>query len=256
MAAMQDYGPHTYGDSFADVYDLWYPEVSDAAATVDALVALAAGRPEPVLELGIGSGRLALPLAERGVAVWGIDASAAMVERLRAKPGGATLPVALGDMATLDLASLPGGAEARFCVVFAAYNTLFNLTTMAAQERCLRRVAEVLAPGGVLVVEAFVPPDGADGTEDAVSLRTLEVDRVVLSVSRHRPDHQVIEGQAIELTSGGIRLRPWMVRYAPVAELDRLAWSAGLRLRHRHGGWRDEPFAATSSVHVSVYEPR
>jgi SAM-dependent methyltransferase len=253
---MDDYGPSTYGDGFADVYDEWYAEVSDVEGTVDHLVALAAGRTEPVLELGIGSGRLALPLAARGVSVWGIDASAAMVERLRAKPGGAGLPVALGDMAALDLTGLPGGAGVRFSVVFAAYNTLFNLTEPDAQQRCLARVADVLAPGGRLVVEAFVPPEDAAGTEDAVTLRTLAIDRVVLSVSRHRPDRQVIEGQAIELSSGGVRLRPWMVRYASPGELDERAGTAGMVLASRHGGWRGEHFGAGSSLHVSVYERR
>src|SRR5205823_13170006 len=110
-----------------------------------------------VLELGIGSGRLALPLAARDLDVWGIDASAAMVTRLRAKKGGDAVPVAVGDMAGVDLSSLPGGAAARVGLVFVAINTFFNLTTADAQQRCLQRVRALLEPDGLFVLEAFVP---------------------------------------------------------------------------------------------------
>jgi SAM-dependent methyltransferase len=152
LVVVDGYDASTYGERFAEVYDDWYGDVSDIEACTRRLAALSAAHGGgPVLELGIGSGRLALPLARLGVEVHGIDASASMVERLRAKPGGESVTVTIGDMADLALADPPP-----FSVVFVAFNTLFNLATDADQRRCLRRVTEVLAPGGVLVVEAFV----------------------------------------------------------------------------------------------------
>ncbi len=128
---MEGYGASSYGDGMADVYDEWYAtrgDIDGAVATLAAIAATVAG-PGPVLELGIGSGRLALPLAATGLEVWGVDASPAMVARLRAKPGGDRLPVAVGDMAELDLTGLRSGDQARFSLVFAADNTFFNLTS-------------------------------------------------------------------------------------------------------------------------------
>src|SRR5262249_35029277 len=136
--SVEGYGPSSYGDGMADVYDDWYATRGDIEGAVATIARLASeiGEDRPVLELGIGSGRLALPLAARGVDVWGVDASAAMVARLQAKPGGERVPVALGDMADIDLSGIPGGAGASFAVVFAADNTFFNLTTAEAQARC------------------------------------------------------------------------------------------------------------------------
>lgn len=243
------YGPASYGDAFADVYDEWYGDVTDAAAVADAVAPWAGGR--PVLELGIGSGRLALPLAARGVEVVGIDASAAMVERLRAKPGGDAIPVLIGDMADVDLAGLPTAVPTRFGVVLLAFNTLFNLDTEAAQTRCLARAAAVLAPGGRVVVEAAVPEPGAP--PGAVEARTVEVDRVVLNVSRREAGGDVVRGQVVEITERGIRLRPWVVRPVGPAAIDAMAAAGGLRLVERRSDWRGTPYAEGDPVHVSVY---
>jgi SAM-dependent methyltransferase len=248
---MQGYGPASYGDGFADVYDDWYAEVSDVDATVARLTALANGR--RVLELGIGSGRIALPLAAGGLEVWGIDASAAMVQRLRSKPGGTSVPVAIGDMAELDLSTLPGGATARFGVVFVIYNTFFNLTSQAAQRRCLAAAAGRLSPGGRLVIEAFVP--STDAPTSIVEAPVVEVDRVVLTVSRERTD-QVIDGQHIEITEHGVRLRPWRIRYLRPDQLDELAAAAGLTLVERWSTWGGEPYEVGDVVHISVYGGR
>jgi SAM-dependent methyltransferase len=237
------YDPSTYGDGMADVYDDWYADVSDVDATVARLATLAG--PGPVLELGVGTGRLALPLAASGITVHGVDASAAMVARLRAKPGGASVDVTLGDMAGPE----PAGP---YELVFVAYNTFFNLTSEDDQRRCLQNVASRLRPGGRFVVEAFVPPDQAPASAVA-DVRTLELDRVVLSLSRHEPGSQVAVGQFVDLCESGIRLRPWRIRYASPEQLDRLAAGAGLALLERHAGWRAEPFTGASSVHVSVY---
>jgi SAM-dependent methyltransferase len=259
---MDGYGPTTYGEGFADVYDDWYAGVSDVESTVERVAALArraagdgvTASPAPVLELGGGSGRLAVPLAQAGVPMWTVDASPAMVQRLRAKPGGHRVHAVVGDMAALPLSS-----GARFGVVLCAFNTLFNLTTADAQRRCLAGVAERLDPDrGRLVVEAFVPPAPDDAVGDAIGAvepRHIGVDEVVLTVSRLDPATHTITGQHVQITEAGIRLRPWMLRYLSPDELDALAGEAGLRLVARHAGWRDEPFTAESSHQVSAYAP-
>lgn len=244
---VEGYGAGTYGDRFADVYDDWYGEVSDVEGTVDRIAALAAGG--PVLELGVGSGRLAIPLAARGLEVHGVDASPAMVERLRAKPGGERVTVTVGDMAVLDLVAPPP-----FAVVLVAFNTFFNLVTEDAQRRCLDRVVRLLSPRGRLVLEAFVPGDGA--VRAAVEPRRITVDEVVLSVSTTDPAVQTVTGQHVHLSEAGIRLRPWVLRYAAPSELDAMAASAGLDLEARHAGWRGEPFDEGSVAHVSTYRVR
>lgn len=252
--AVDGYGPASYGDAFADVYDQWYADETEVEAAVRRLAALAAGG--PALELGVGSGRLAIPLARAGVEVWGVDASEAMVSRLRAKPGGERVRVTISDMADLDLEPAPGGVAPRFSLVFAAYNTLFNLTSRDAQVRCLRRVGAVLGAGGRVVIEAFVPGDALVSSADALVVRSIELGRLVLAASRHDPGTQVLSGQHVEITEAGVRLRPWCVRYASPAQLDGIAAEAGLELVERWEGWTGEPFGDDSATHVSVYRLR
>lgn len=248
---MQGYGDSTYGDAFADVYDDWYATVTDVDATVGTVADLCPpdGR---VLELGVGTGRLAIPLAARGLRVTGVDASPAMLDRLRVNdPAGAVTGV-LGDMA----GPLPDG---RFDVVLAAYNTLFNLLTPERQAACFRAVAERLALAGSFVVEAFVPePSPArDAPAGTVAVRELRADRVVLSVSRDDRAAQRAEGHYVELTeTGGVRLRPWSIRYAATTELDGMAASAGLILAERWASFARDPFDDRSQRHVSVYRSR
>lgn len=243
---MKGFGSSTYGDGFADVYDEWYGDASEAAAVVDALVALTGAG--PVLELGIGTGRLALPLSERGLEVHGIDASPAMVERLRAKPGGTALAVTIGDIADVAV-EVPGG----FGLVLAAYNTLFNLTSAGAQRRCLANASRCLRPGGAVVVEAFVPSPDPDGPTGDVTASVVEAGRVVLQVTRRHPQTQTVEGSVVSITEEGIRLRPWHIRYAWPDELDLMAEAAGLELTERWADWRGQPFGPESTNHVSVY---
>jgi ubiquinone/menaquinone biosynthesis C-methylase UbiE len=247
LAGVEGYDARSYGDGFADVYDDWYAEVSDVAGTVARVTELAndaGGR--RVLELGVGTGRLALPLAATGLEVTGIDASEEMLQRLRAKPGSEGVQAVLGDMATLPV-------DGTFAVVFVAFNTFFNLTTQAAQQACLHRVAEVVDPGGYFVVEAFVPPEPGSAPDSGVSVRSIEVDHVVLTAARRTPSEQTITGQHIEISEQGIKLRPWVVRYATPQQLDEMAAWAGLTLVSRHGDWARTPFDDASGAHVSVY---
>lgn len=252
---MDGYGPASYGDGIADTYDDWYGAELDTGAAVEALLALAArAGARRALELGIGSGRLALPLAEHGLDVWGVDASEAMVAALRAKRGGSDLRVAIGDMADADLCALPDGDSARFGLIFVAVNTFFNLTTVEAQMRCAERVRALLEPDGLFVLEAFVP--AADAPTNAVEARTVELDHVILTASRHDPVTQTVTGQHIELRETGVRLRPWMIRYAPPDELDRMLGEAGLRLVERWSDWKGTRFAEGDNRHVSLYAPQ
>jgi SAM-dependent methyltransferase len=252
---VEGYRASTYGDRFADVYDDWYEDVSDVAATVARVADLARPRGGRVLELGAGSGRLAVPLAAAGLDVWAVDASTAMIDRLRAKPGGERVHAVVDDMADLRAPGLD--AAGGFGVVLCAFNTLFNITDTAGQRRCLARAREVLAPDGRVVVEAFVPPPGGerDAAVGAVEPRHIGLDEVVLTVSRLDPAARTITGQHVQITESGVRLRPWVLHYASPDELDLLAAEAGLHLVSRHAGWHGEEFAATAETHVSVYGP-
>lgn len=246
MPTVEGYDDTTYGRAFADVYDDWYGGISDVATTVADLVDLADGG--PVLELGVGTGRLAIPVAERlgGITTIGIDSSRDMLQRLLDRPRPANLEVVHGDMVD----DLPTGP---FSLAFVAYNTFFNLTTAARQAACFGAVASRLVAGGRFVIEAFVPEvPPRDG--DRVEIRTLTADRVVLSLSRHDARSQRAEGQFVELTeAGGVRLRPWSIRYATPPELDTMAADAGLEREHRWESFGRTPWTPDSVRHVTVY---
>jgi len=245
---MQGYDASSYGDGFADVYDDWYQGISDVDVTVVELLDLAGSG--TVLELGVGTGRLAVPLAEAGLAqditVVGIDASEAMLARLAWRDPGGLITTIHGDMRH----DLPEGP---FALVFAAYNTLFNLTDEGGQARCFVDVARRLRPGGRFVIEAFVPDD-PPRRGDSVTVRSIEAARVVLSISVDDPDNQSAAGQFVELTeAGGVRLRPWSIRYSTPAQLDEYGRAAGLTLEQRWESFGRTPFDDESARHVSVY---
>ncbi len=243
---MRGYDHRSYGDGFADVYDDWYADVTDVTATVQRMLELA-GDGGRVLELGIGTGRLAVPMANAGLRVVGVDASDAMLARLRARDGDGRVEAILGDMTDL----LPDGP---FDAVLIAYNTIFNLLGDHDQPRLFRRVSERLGPTGAFVVEAFVPDVRTGDGSSEVTVRSMAVDHVVLSVSVNRPDEQRFEGQFVQLTeSGGVRLRPWSIRWATPAQLDDMAADAGLHLVERSGDMAGAPFTDDSRQHVSVY---
>jgi SAM-dependent methyltransferase len=240
---VKDYDETTYGDRVADVYDTWYADLDPGPAATTLAELAGGGR---ALELAIGTGRIALPLAERGVEVHGIDASEAMVARLRAKPGGERIPVTMGDFADV-------GVDGRYALVFVAFNTFFALLTQEDQVRCFANVAAHLDEGGAFVLEAFVPDLGRFSRNQRVDTTRVEADSVMLNVSIHDPVGQRVSSQHVVLDGGGVRLQPVAIRYAFPAELDLMARLAGLELRERWGGWSREPFTAASGNHVSVY---
>ena len=236
-----------YDDRRADEYDDRYAARFAEAEASAGFLAAVDRPPGPVLELGVGTGRLALPLAARGLEVHGVDTSDAMLAHLRAKPGSDRVHVTTGDFG--DLGDLVPGP---YSLVYLAFNTLFELDDQEAQIRCLAGVAARLAPGGAFVVEAFPPDLGK--AEDAVTLVDVDEAGARFQAVRHDPIAQVVTGQTITVTEAGIALWPFRLRYVTVPELDLMARLAGLRLRNRAGGWRGEPFTAASARHVSVYE--
>ena len=244
MDGREGYDAAAYGDRIADVYDELPTHPPDAEAAAAYLADLAC--PGPVLELAIGTGRLALPLAERGVAVSGIDASEAMVAKLRAKPGGDRIPVAIGDFADVPV-------DGRFALICVVYNTLFALLDRGAQQRCFERVADHLAPGGRFVVEAFVPDPSRFQRDQHVEVRHVGDDSVLLSVSRHDAARQRVDSLLVRLGNDSVRTWPVRIRYSYPSELDVMAEAAALRLEQRWGGWEREPFTDDSVKHISVY---
>lgn len=201
----------------------------------------------PALELAVGTGRIALPLLSRGIRVDGVDISPAMVNRLRAKPGGEKISVTIGDFADVPVSGT-------YRLIFVVFNTMFNLLTQEDQVRCFENVAAHLADDGSFVIEAFVPGFLYRLRDDQyVDAETIGVDEVGLDVARHDPVKQLLTESHVSLSSGGIRLDPIVTRYAWPSELDLMARIAGLRLKERLGGWNREPFTSTSSNCVSVY---
>jgi SAM-dependent methyltransferase len=241
---MKGYEPiMSFGEDVAEMYrDV---QRGDEIATVAFLEQLA-GR-GPVLELATGTGRIALPLAARGIRVDGVDISPAMIAQLRAKPGGDEISVTVGNFADVPV---PG----TYRLIFVVWNTLFNLLTQEEQVRCFENVADHLTDDGSFVVEAFVPAFLYRLRNDQyVDAEAIRVDEVRLDVLRHDMATQMIEESHVSLSSAGVRLNPVVQRYAWPSELDLMARIAGLRLKYRWGGWNREPFNSTSSTHVSVY---
>jgi SAM-dependent methyltransferase len=233
-----------FGEDIAEHYD----ELSvrgDEEATVAFLEQLA--RSGPALELAIGTGRIALPLAARGVVVDGIDLSPAMVAKLRAKPGGNQLTVTIGDFAEVPV---PG----TYRLIYVVFNTLFNLLTQDEQVRCFENVAAHLTADGAFVVEAGTP-DWLYRLRNNqhVDAEAIEVAEVRLDVLRHDPLTQTIEESHVFLSAGRTRMWPVVQRYSWNSELDLMARIAGLRLQERWAGWSREPFGSASPNCISVY---
>src|SRR2546421_8227671 len=233
----------SFGEDAAEIYD--DEPRGDEVEAVAFLERLAGGG--PALELAIGTGRIALPLAARGIQVDGIDFSPAMVAKLRAKPGGDQISVTMGNFADVPV-------QGTYRLVFVVFNTLFNLLTQDDQVRCFENVAAHLTDDGAFVVEAFVPTYLTRLRDDQyVDAEAIGIDEVRLDVGRHDPVTQRLDESHVVLSRAGVRLYPIVTRYAWPSELDLMARIAGLRLKDRWAGWNREPFTATSSTHVSVY---
>jgi SAM-dependent methyltransferase len=226
-----------YDESSAEMFD---PAVVGPA--VDLLAELAGGG--AALELGVGTGRLALPLSERGVRVHGIDLSPDMIARLRAKSGGERIPVSIGDFATTRV-------EGTFAVVYLVFNTVMNLTSQEEQVACFANAAEHLRPGGRFVVEVGVPdlqrlPPGERARPFALSPTRLGFDEYDVARQGLVSHHYTVTDGRLEVTSVPFR-------YVWPAELDLMARLAGLVPEDRWEDWRRRPFTGDSRAHVSVW---
>jgi hypothetical protein len=212
-------------------------------SVVDVLAGLAGdGR---ALEFAIGTGRIALPLAARGVPVAGMDISRAMVARLRAKPGGDAVEVAIGDIATTRV-------DGTFSLVYLVFNTIMNLTTQAAQVACFRNAAAHLEPAGSFVIETMVPE--LQRLPPGETFRTYGVIDTAWSFDEYDIANQGLISHHFDTVDGVVRRNSVPFRYVWPAELDLMAEMAGMRLRARWSDWHREPFTSDSTKHVSVWE--
>ena len=235
-----------FGERVAAGYDEDSAGMFDPAVVGPAVEMLAELAGDGVaLEFAIGTGRIALPLSERGVRVVGIDSSDAMLARLREKPGAERVAAMVGDMAATRV-------DGEFSVVYLVFNTIFNLATQDGQVACFENAAAHLDRGGRFVIEARVP-----------ELQRLPLGQTVLpwradprGMSYYVYDTvtQRLSGQHYDFSDGGVQPSPVEMRYAWPAELDLMARLAGMRLEGRWGGWKREPFTGLSPAHVSVYE--
>jgi SAM-dependent methyltransferase len=227
-----------YDESEAEMFD---PAVIEPA--VDFLAELAgSGR---ALELGIGTGRIALPLSQRGVPVHGIDLSNAMVARLREKRGGEDIGVTIGDFATTTV-------EGTFSVAYLVFNTISNLTTQAAQVACFRNVAAHLEPGGCFVIEVGVP--ALQRLPPGETIRAFHVSETRWGLDEYDVAQQGLVSHHFRIVDGRLERVSIPFRYAWPAEFDLMAQLAGMTLRERWSGWKREPFTSDSRKHVSVWE--
>jgi SAM-dependent methyltransferase len=245
---MKNYQPvMSFNEDVAAIYDDT-SQRGDEASTVAFLEQLAKGG--PALELAIGTGRIALPLAARGVKVDGIDISPAMVTRLRAKPGGEHIEVAIGNFADV---AVPGA----YRLIYVVFNTLYNLVTQDEQVRCFENVANHLTEDGVFVVEGGVPTEFYRlRNNQYVDAEAIGIDHVRLDIARFDPLKQLLEETHVTLSSSGVQLNPIVTRYAWPSELDLMARIAGLQLQERWSSWNREPFSGESRNCVSVYARR
>jgi SAM-dependent methyltransferase len=238
------FDPADYGRHIAGSYDRttgarpWADEV--------ALISELAGPGGSVLEFGIGTGRLALPLIERGHPVAGVEGSAEMVEQLRAKPGGADLEVEVGNFAEIG----PGGT---FAVVVLAWNTIYALPSQQAQIDCFANAAAHLDPGGLFLIDTWVPDPGAFRHGRAVRLVDQSEGGVVLETAQIFPATQLMTTNKVYLASGSVEVFPANHRYAWPAELDLMARLAGMQLAFRWADARRTPYTDTSTTHVSAW---
>lgn len=243
---MSQYDQETYGQTWAPYYDDIRSEFEDS--TID-LLAGYAGTPPRAMELAIGTGRIALPLAARGVEVSGIDISAEMVAKLREKVGGAAIEVTMGDFADV-------GVDDTFPLIYLSFNTLFALLTQERQVECFQNVASHLEPGGRFVIDCFVPDMKRwddHNTRMAVSSISSNKEHAY-EMSIHHPIEQTITSHQVRrLADGSTVVLPVRIRYAWPSELDLMAQLGGLKLEERWGWYDRRRFTERSTNHVSVY---
>ena len=235
-----------FGERVAEHYDARYTYLSDPAV-VDPIVAFLAdlAHEGAALEFGIGTGRIALPLAQRGIRVSGIELSEAMVTRLRAKPGAEQIGVTIGDFATTTV-------EGMFSVAYLVANTIMNLTTQDEQVACFRNAAAHLEPGGLFVIEVLVP--GLRRLPPGETFQPFDVSPTHVGFDEYDVARQGLVSHHYWIADGKVEVLSPPFRYVWPSELDLMARLAGMTLRERWSGWKREPFTSESTTHVSVWE--
>jgi SAM-dependent methyltransferase len=243
---VQGYTSASYGDSFAgEDFEAVHGFLPDPEPMIEMLTRNAGNG--PVLELGVGTGRVARPLAARGIPVDGIDISDAMLDGLRRSAGELPIRPIKCDLAHFRVTR-------RYSLVFCVWNTFFSLRTREQQAHCIQAVSQALLPDGRFVIETFVPDPDHFTNEQELRVRGITANSVSLQVSLHDASRQTIASQHIVISRDGIRLHPHEIRYAWPSEIDAMARSAGLRLRERWAGWHYQPFNETARDHVSIYD--
>ena len=243
---MSDYDIGTYGERWAPHYDAVFSEIDFEVEFLEKL----AGDPPRALELGVGSGRVAIPLAEAGVAMTGIEVSDEMLALLAAKPGGDSINIIKGDFADVLV-------DTRFPLIYLPLNTLFTLLTQERQVECFVNVAKALEDGGRFVLDAFVPDmKGWDKEHTKIRVPSISSNKShAYELSIHNPLNQTIVSHEVRrLDDGDTAVLPTRVRYAWPSEMDLMARFAGLTLEARWGWYDKRPFTEKSVEHVSVYQ--
>jgi SAM-dependent methyltransferase len=235
------YDAKSYGEVWADSYDQHFPSPTEGSLE---LIRELAGT-GPVLELGPGTGRMAGPLAAGGLTVHGVEASEAMIARLRER-WGPDIKVVGDDFSHFSV-------QDSYSLAFVVFNTFFALLTQDAQVNCMQCVADALKPGGQFLMELFVPDLGRFDRGQRLATIALDESLCRLEASVHNLAEQQVESQIVSITSTGINLKPIKLRYAWPAEVDLMARMAGLERVHRWGGWQRQPFSSDSNFHVTVY---
>lgn len=233
--------PRAYGRAFGDVYDEWYGDLSDPAELVAAIGELTPAGSR-ILELGAGTGRLAMPLQAAGFTVVALDAATSMLRQMRPGP----LPLT-ADMAVISL------TDHTIDGAFIAYNTFFNLDTADYQARCAAELHRVIRPGGFVAIEAFIPGDAPGATSWDVAPARQSPERAVWIATRREPDTGVLEGAHLDFGAHGLRIRPWRIRYLTPSQLDAVMANAGFHLTQRSAGWTGVPHEADDPRHISIY---
>jgi len=239
---MKNYNDETYGKSIAEKYDTWFSDLDPSM--IDHLHEISAGG--CALELGIGTGRVAIPLKEKGVEVHGIDASTAMVAKMRLKPNGEDIPVMIQSFAQFK-------TNIQYDLVYVVFNTFFGLLTQEEQISCFKSVADTLKPGGRFVIEAFVPDLGRFDRGQSARTSNITADHVRLECSLHEAATQTVISQVVTIGSKSIELYPIKIRYAWPSEIDLMAQLSGMKLISRWSDWKKTVFSSQSGRHVSTF---
>ena len=239
---MSDYTDETYGELIADVYDDWYGEVDPQM--VEMLSRLAGGG--CALELGIGTGRVAIPLASRGMKMYGIDSSPAMLKKLQTKKDSEQIQLHQGSFVNIPF-------EEKFDLIFVVFSTFYGLLTQEDQISCFQNVADHLESTGLFIIEAFVPDLSRYQGGQSVRAVNLESQQTRLVASMIDPVNQIITSQFIVLNESRTDVKPVKIRYVWPSELDLMARLAGLKLVYHWDDWGQSPFTSNSGKHIAVY---